>query len=89
MIPDHLIDTIITTMKQQGDIMQVPEQFKKYAYHGGAFDRGSADAYYYRARDPHKYEGGVPGKRIDILTEEELAAYNYAYDNETDRKVFD
>ena len=29
------------------------------ARHGGAFDRGSADSYYHRPRDPHR--GGVGG----------------------------
>jgi hypothetical protein len=31
--------------------------------HGGAFDRGSADSYYRRPRDPHYYEGGTGTSR--------------------------
>jgi len=48
-----------------------------------AADRGSADAYYGRGRNPHKIVDNV---RIADLTNEEIAAYCSAYDNEYDRK---
>lgn len=54
-----------------------------YAYHGGPFDRGGADYYYWRPRDPHKWpEGTMHGERVgkDQLTPEEIAAYNAGYD---------
>jgi hypothetical protein len=57
--------------------------------HGSPADRGSADAYYGRHKDPHYWpEGTHRGKRVEAkdMTPEELAAYNEAYDNETDRK---
>jgi len=63
------------------------DKFEKYRYHGGPADRGSADAYYWRPRDPHKYPHGTyNGDKVTDLTPEELEAYNHAYDNETDRK---
>lgn len=50
--------------------------------HGGPYDRGSADSYYRRRREPHYYEGGsYTSKRIVDLTVEEIAEYNLGYDN--------
>lgn len=50
--------------------------------HGGPYDRGSADSYYRRRREPHYYEGGsYTSKRIVDLTAEEIAEYNLGYDN--------
>jgi len=50
--------------------------------HGGLFDRGSADSYYSRPRDPHWYpEGSYNGRKVVELTpaerEEYLAGYDY------------
>ena len=50
--------------------------------HGGAFDRGSADSYYGRPRDPHWYpEGTYKGERItkDQMTPEQIQAYLAGY----------
>jgi hypothetical protein len=62
--------------------------------HGNAFDRGSADSYYGRGRNPHK--GGSGGKYgfqpITNLTDAELEAYHAGYDyNEQfgDKKSWD
>ena len=53
--------------------------------HGSPEDRGSADRYYGRARNPHYYPNGtVP--LVTLLNKAEVAAYNRAYDEETDRK---
>ena len=61
--------------------------------HGNAFDRGSADSYYGRPRDPHYYpEGTYNGERVTDLTSEELEAYHAGYDyNEQhgDKKSWD
>lgn len=55
--------------------------------HGGARDRGSADAYYGRPKSPHKYEEATyTSKRIVLTDPEEIEAYNEAYDNCDDRK---
>lgn len=49
--------------------------------HGGCFDRGSADSYYGRGRNPHYYVGGTgTSDRVENLTAEEVEAYNAGYD---------
>lgn len=49
--------------------------------HGGLFDRGSADSYYHRGRDPHWYpEGTGRGAKVANLTKEEVAEYMAGYD---------
>ena len=49
--------------------------------HGGLWDRGSADSYYNRGRDPHWYPlGSYNGEKITDLTSEEVAEYNAGYD---------
>lgn len=51
------------------------------ARHGGAFDRGSADSWYDRGRNPHYYVGGTgTSDRITTLTPEEIEAYHAGYD---------
>ena len=61
--------------------------------HGSFFDRGSADSYYGRARNPHRGGvGGMSGPRIEATTAEELEAYHAGYDfNEQygDKKIWD
>jgi hypothetical protein len=63
--------------------------------HGGAFDRGSADSYYGRARNPHFYIGGTgTSERVDQsqMTPNEIKAYLAGYQwNEQfgDKKVWD
>lgn len=50
--------------------------------HGGPFDRGSADSYYGRPRDPHWYpEGTYKGEKIskDQMTPAEVQAYLAGY----------
>ena len=50
--------------------------------HGSPWDRGSADSYYGRPRNPHW--GGVGGlrgrQRVTDLTESEIRAYYAGYD---------
>lgn len=51
-------------------------------YHGSPYDRGQADSYYGRAKDPHYYpEGSYQGERITDLTDDELEAYHAGYDD--------
>jgi len=61
--------------------------------HGSFFDRGSADSYYGRDRNPHRGGvGGMSGPRIEADTEAEFEAYHAGYDyNEEfgDRKSWD
>lgn len=62
--------------------------------HGGPWDRGSADSYYQRGKNPHYYVGGTyQSKLVEMadMTADELAAYNAGYDyNEKlgDRKEY-
>ena len=52
--------------------------------HGCAYDRGAADSYYRRRRDPHYYKGGsytsecVPAQG---MTPEEVDEYNRGFDD--------
>ena len=49
--------------------------------HGSFFDRGAADSYYHRGRDPHRGGvGGGSGPRIPAITVEEMEAYHAGYD---------
>lgn len=50
--------------------------------HGGPYDRGSADAYYGRPRDPHWWpQGTYHGERVEArdMTQAELDAYELGY----------
>ena len=48
--------------------------------HGCLFDRGSADSYYGRPRQPHYGGvGGDSGARVEQLTAEEVAEYQAGY----------
>lgn len=52
-------------------------------WHGSPFDRGSADSWYSRARDPHWWpEGSYKGQRIEAaeMTQAEIEAYHAGYD---------
>jgi hypothetical protein len=49
--------------------------------HGCLYDRGSADSYYGRSRDPHYGGvGGNSGKRVDQLSIEEITEYYAGYE---------
>lgn len=53
------------------------------ARHGGPFDRGSADCYYRRPREPHKYLGATyQSDRIGLLglSDDEIQAYRAGYE---------
>ncbi len=61
--------------------------------HGGLFDRGSADSYYGRPRDPHWWtEGTGHGQKVTQLNAAEIEEYHAGYDyNERygDKKSWD
>jgi len=49
--------------------------------HGSPFDRGSADSWYSRPKNPHKGGvGGDSGERTTKLTAEEIFCYNMGYE---------
>lgn len=57
----------------------------QYTRHGGAYDRGSADAYYARPFIPHMYAGATmmsPRIPQECMSADEIAAYTAGY-NET------
>jgi hypothetical protein len=66
------------------------EESTKYdTKHGSPYDRGSADYYYGRGRDPHYYPNGTgnaPRVKVEDMTQAELDAYHAGYEEETDRK---
>ena len=54
---------------------------EEYTRHGGAFDRGSADSYYHRPRNPHYFKGDTHNSPlVEDLSPEEVEAYNAGYD---------
>ena len=53
-----------------------------FTRHGGAYDRGSADAWYGREADPHYWTGATyASTRIPVqdMSAEEIAAYMAGY----------
>lgn len=62
--------------------------------HLGPYDRGSADSYYGRKFDPHKFvddiESGVKGarKRVALTDPKEIAAYRAGYEENDDQKDY-
>jgi hypothetical protein len=49
--------------------------------HGGLYDRGRADSYYGRPRNPHWYPNGTyRGDAVETLSAEESAEYHAGYD---------
>lgn len=57
--------------------------------HGGAFDRGSADAYYGRSFRPHYFIGATYSSKeilIDDETSEKFEAYRAGYQETSDCK---
>lgn len=48
--------------------------------HGSPYDRGDSDAYYGRPPRPHKWVDGLGTKRVEKLSDSEIAEYNLGYD---------
>jgi len=63
---------------------------KQLPKHGSPADRGSADAYYWRQPDPHKWPNGTgKGFRVTLIEgTPEYREYMAAYEAETDRKAW-
>ena len=61
--------------------------------HGGLFDRGSADSYYGRPRDPHYWPRGTGyGQKVTDLNQLEIAEYLAGYEHNEqygDKKSWD
>ena len=77
-------------MYEQGERERVVGILKGWQFdrkqHGSLYDRGSADSYYGRARDPHYGGvGGDSGARVSVNDEASVAEYMAGYnDNERD-----
>jgi len=56
-------------------------------YHGGPYDRGSADAFYQRAFDPHYWTDGEGRVKIEKGTPE-YEAYRAGYQEQVDSGEF-
>jgi hypothetical protein len=55
--------------------------------HGGPYDRGSADKWYERKPEPHKYpEGTYNGERVILTDPEEIDEYWEGYHSHNDHK---
>lgn len=73
------MSTVLNDKEKVVEALRGP-QFNR-ELHGGLFDRGSADSYYRRPRDPHYYlEGSYNGPKITDLNKAEIAAYMAGYD---------
>jgi len=83
--------TELTEIQKVEQALQGP-QFDR-ELHGGLFDRGSADSYYSRPRDPHWYpEGSYHGTKVTKLNDIEIQAYMAGYDHNErfgDKKSWD
>ena len=73
-----------------GEIIEFRDR-EVFTRHGGAYDRGSADAYYGRSFSPHYFTGDTYNstkiEEVD-MSEEEIAAYTAGYNETYDRKVW-
>ena len=57
-------------------------KYKAHKKHGGAYDRGAADAWYSRYPEPHSYPNGTgtePKIEREAMSAEELEAYWAGY----------
>jgi len=57
--------------------------------HGGPYDRGCADAYYWREYNPHYYKSATyQSDMVEMkdMTAEEIVAYTVGYNETTERK---
>lgn len=83
----------LNTKEEQEKIIRDLRGPQFHRTHGSLFDRGSADSYYGRGRNPHWYPNGTGNNpRITELTAEEVAEYNAGYDHNErfgDKKSWD
>jgi hypothetical protein len=73
---------ILTESEQQQVIRALRGWQFDRSQHGCLYDRGSADSYYYRGRDPHYGGvGGDSGPRVEVADAESVAEYMAGYDD--------
>jgi len=64
--------------------MSVREHIQIDTRHGGPYDRGMADSYYQRGRNPHYFKGdSYNSSRVTYkdMTPDEVVAYHAGYDD--------
>lgn len=71
----------LMTEEEQKAVVRALRSWQFQRKHGSLYDRGSADSYYGRARDPHYGGvGGDSGPRVEVSDESSVAEYNAGYD---------
>ena len=81
-MPMNVQMTMLNIMEREMNYTEARLVNEKYDQeHGSFWDRGSADSYYHRPRNPHRGGvGGDSGLRIEAVTEAEFEAYHAGYD---------
>ena len=71
----------LMTEEEQKAVIRALRSWQFQRRHGSLYDRGSADSYYGRARDPHYGGvGGDSGPRVEVSDESSVAEYMAGYD---------
>ena len=71
----------LMTEEEQKAVVRALRGWQFQRKHGSLYDRGSADSYYGRARDPHYGGvGGDSGPRVEVTDESSVAEYMAGYD---------
>jgi hypothetical protein len=69
------------TEEEQKAVVRALRGWQFQRKHGSLYDRGSADSYYGRPRDPHYGGvGGDSGPRVEVSDESSVAEYLAGYD---------
>jgi len=69
------------TEEEQKAVVRALRGWQFQRKHGSLYDRGSADSYYGRARDPHYGGvGGDSGPRVEAYDESSVAEYLAGYE---------
>jgi len=72
----------LMTEEEQKAVVRALRGWQFQRKHGSLYDRGSADSYYGRARDPHYGGvGGDSGPRVEVTDESSVAEYMAGYDH--------
>ena len=71
----------LMTEEEQKAVVRALRSWQFQRKHGSLYDRGSADSYYGRPRDPHYGGvGGDSGPRVEVYDESSVAEYLAGYE---------
>jgi len=71
----------LMTEEEQKAVVRALRGWQFQRKHGSLYDRGSADSYYGRPRDPHYGGvGGDSGPRVEVTDESSVAEYMAGYE---------